>query len=118
MAERVIEKKSFAFAVKVVKTVRELKRETREYQLLGQLIRSGTSIGANVAEARYAQSRKDFLTKHYIALKEANETWYWLRVLKEAGIISGDSIKVLLDDPQELIRILIAIIKTTKEHGI
>ena len=115
MAERIVESKSYAFAVRVVNEVRRIKKETREHELASQLLRSGTSIGANVSEARYAHSDKDFHLKHRIALKEANETRYWLRLLRDTGVMKDDSAKMLIADVDELIRIIASIVRSTQE---
>lgn len=111
MAESIIQKKSFEFALEIVRLYREL-QDRREYVLSKQLLRSGTSIGANVEEASAAQSRNDFLAKMSIASKEARETKYWLRLLQEAKIVDIDTTSQLtyID---ELIRILTSIVKTT-----
>ena len=82
--ENPIVSKSYAFAVKLVKSIRELKQSGYERELISQLLRSGTSVGANVVEAQDAQSRKDFISKMNIALKEAREMNYWLHILKDA----------------------------------
>ena len=109
----VIEEKSFEFAVKIVKMAIELKKSNHHYELASQVLRSGTSVGANVAEAQCAQSRRDFISKLHIALKEANETEYWLRLLTEAEIILPEKSKPLITEVKELQRILTAIINTT-----
>ena len=114
MAERLIESKSYEFAVKVVNEVRKLRSESREYELINQLVRSGTSIGANVSEATYAQSDKDFHMKHRIALKEANETRYWLRLFGDTGIMDTDTAGGMISDVDELIKIIASIIRTTQ----
>ena len=89
--------------------------EKKEYIISKQIFRSGTSIGANVSESRNAQSKDDFINKLNIALKEADETAYWLRILKRTEFISQDQFSSLNEDVQELISILVSIIKTTKE---
>ena len=114
MKERVIEEKSFEFSVMIVDAVRKMKKETHEYELASQLLRSGTSIGANVAEARYAQSEKDFISKHSIALKEANEVKYWLKLLCAVGLMPEETGRLLIGKAVELIRILTSIIQTTQ----
>ena len=111
-----IREKSFSFAVKIVKFVRWLKEKTNNYELASQLLRSGTSIGANVAEAQSAQSKKDFISKMYIAFKEVNEAVYWLQLLREAGIIREDIADELLKDATEIKKILASIIKSAKEN--
>ena len=110
-----IVQKSFDFAVKVVKLARWLKERSKDYALINQLTRSATSIGANVAEAQSAQSRPDFISKMHIALKETNETIYWLRLFLATDIISKEDADKLLKDAQEIRKILASIIKTSKE---
>jgi len=110
--ENAILRKSFEFAVRIAKLNKKLKA-VGEHVLSKQLLRSGTSIGANVEEAQAAQSRMDFHAKLVIASKEANETRYWLRVLKEADY-QVPEIKVALADVDEVIRLLAAITKKTK----
>ena len=110
------EEKSFAFAVRIVKAVRVIKKESNEYALCNQLLRSGTSIGANITEAKYAQSDKDFVSKHKIALKEAGETRYWLRLMEATGLLSEKASHSLIKDVDELIRILTAIVNTKENR--
>ena len=107
----IIEVKSFEFAVDVVKLTRKLRSEGIEFALLNQLLRSGTSIGANVSEAQNAQSKPDFISKMSIALKEARETRYWLKLLKEACNIQSIE---LLSQIDEIINILTKIVKNSK----
>jgi len=109
--------KSFAFAVKTVNVCRSLSQERKEYVLSKQLLKSGTSIGANIQEAQAAQSRKDFVSKMSIAGKEARETKYWLDLLSATGYIDihdADNAGLLIDI-EEIVKILTSIIKTTKE---
>jgi four helix bundle protein len=89
--------------------------KNREFILSKQLMRSGTSIGANVKEAEHAQSKADFLSKMNIALKEANETSYWLKLLKDTDYLSEGNFKKLNDSCEELISILVKIVVTTKK---
>lgn len=114
--EQTVEKKSFRFAVRAVKLYRYLAEEKREYVLSRQILRSGTSIGANIAEAEQAQSRADFIAKLSIALKEAVETNYWLRLLRETEYIQELEFQSLYQDCRELERILTTILKTTKQQ--
>lgn len=115
MAESIIQKKSFAFALEIIRLYSAL-RGKREYVISKQLLRSGTSIGANVEEASAGQSRKDFLAKMSITLKEAKETRYWLRLLRESHLVEIDvNHELALAD--ELIRILSSIVKTTSERS-
>ena len=111
--ENVIESKSFEFAVKIVKMAIEIKKNKLHYELGSQVLRSGTSIGANIAEAQEAQSKKDFVSKLSIALKEANETEYWLRLLERTEIIDTEVAKQLIGEVKEIQRILTAILKTS-----
>jgi four helix bundle protein len=110
----VIIEKSYAFSVSIVKLYLKLHDAHKwEHALFEQLLRCGTSIGANAQEAAHAQSHKDFVCKMSIALKEASETQYWLRLLADTGFLSGDD---MLKDCNELIRILTAILKSAKEE--
>ena len=113
--EQTIESKSFFFAVRIVKLYRHLAERKHEYVLSKQIMRSGTSIGANVAEAQQAQSRADFISKLSIALKEAVETNYWLRLLRETDYIQDSEFQSLHQDCRELEKILTAILKSTKQ---
>ena len=113
--DNAIEAKSFQFSVRVVKLCRHLKEEKKEYILSKQLLRSGTSIGANIVEAQQAQSRPDFISKLCIALKEASETNYWLRLLHATDYLSEKEFSSIHIDCKELEKLLTSIIKTTKE---
>ncbi len=112
--ENVIENKSFEFAIRIVNLYKHLSNAKKEYVLSKQLLRSGTSIGANVAEAQQAQSRADFVSKMSIALKETVETKYWLRLLNATNYLSDKEIKSITDDCIEIEKITIAIIKSSK----
>ena len=109
--------KSYAFALAVVQEVRGLRSRSREYELTGQLLRSATSIGANVEEATAGQSKKDFTAKMAIASKEARESRYWIRLLTDAGILSRDRGNELCSQCEELVRLLTAIVKTSTKNG-
>lgn len=113
--EQTAEKKSFLFAVRIVKLCKHLNTSKKEYVLAKQLLRAGTSIGANIAEAEQAQSRADFLSKMNIALKEAVETDYWLRLLQETDYLSKTEFSSIYSDCRELEKMLTAIVKTTKQ---
>ena len=112
--DNVIRTKSKQFAVRIVKLNRYLIAEKKEYVLARQILRSGTSIGANVAESEYAISRNDFALKLYIALKECNETRYWLELLYETEYITEEQFRSLIADCIELQKILTAITKKVK----
>ncbi len=113
MAKSIVQEKSFAFALQTVALYQKLQDE-REYVISKQLLRSGTSIGANVEEAIAAQSRKDFLSKMAIASKEARETRYWLKLLRESCLTKAELVSTI-ESAEELIRILSSIVKTTAE---
>ena len=111
MKENIILKKSLAFSVRIVNLHRYLSDCKREYIISRQICKSGTSIGANIAEAQRAQSTADFVSKMKIALKEANETQYWLQLLHETSYITDKEFSSLHGDLEELLRILTAICK-------
>lgn len=113
--ENIIEKKSFDFAVRIVRLYKFLCDKKKEFVLSKQLLRSGTSIGANVAEAQQAQSKADFISKISIALKETTETQYWLRLLNAADYLSDVEIKTILADCVEIEKILTTILKSSKQ---
>ena len=115
MKESVIKTKSYAFAVRVVRLVQWLCSEKKEYILSKQILRSGTSIGANVEEASGAYSEKDFAAKIQIAFKESLETRYWLRLLHDTNYIATPSFESIYADSDELVRILSAITKSLRE---
>ena len=109
--------KSRKFAIRIYNLYKHLCDEKREYVLAKQLLRSGTSIGANLSEAQYAISRKEFIAKAYISLKECAETEYWLDLLKEINLLTQTEYESIIADCKELLRLLIAIIKTTKSNN-
>jgi four helix bundle protein len=109
--QNIVQEKSFDFAVKIVLFCRTF-RSTGEYELAKQLLKCGTSVGANIEEAIAAQSRKDFVSKLSIASKEARETHYWLKLIKETGIFD-ENLTDYIADVEELIRLLTAIVKTS-----
>ncbi len=113
----VVREKSYAFAVRIVKACRHLVDEKKEYVLSKQLLRSGTSIGANVEEAIGGQSGKDFFAKLSIAYKEARETHYWIRLLTDTEYLTPNQSTSLLDDADELLKILGSILKTIKANS-
>lgn len=110
----VIREKSFAFALRTVKLCRYLQESQREYVLSKQLMRSGTAIGALVREAEQGESRPDFIHKLSIALKEANETDYWIELLFQSGLIERKGYDSLQPEILELIKLLTSIIKSSK----
>ncbi|MAX57030.1 MAG: four helix bundle protein [Alcanivoracaceae bacterium] len=106
--------KSRAFALRIVKVFQYLQMQKKEYVLSKQLLRSGTAIGALIREAEQAESRADFIHKLSIALKEANETEYWLELLTESGYLELSAGRSIMADGKEILKLLTAIIKTTK----
>jgi len=118
MKENIVKNKAYAFALRVIKAYKFLGEEKREFVLSKQMLRSGTAIGALLREAEQAQSKADFVSKMNIALKEANETEYWLMLLKDSDYIDEKSFESVHRDCAEIIKLLISIVKTTKEnHG-
>jgi four helix bundle protein len=114
MKENVLREKSYNFALRSIKLYRYLCDENKEYVLSKQILRSGTLIGANIEEALQGESKADFIHKLSIALKEASETNYWLRLLRDSGFLKENQAQSLLTDCEELQKLLTAIIKTSK----
>ena len=108
-----IKDRTFEFSVQIIELYKYLQFEKKEFTLAKQVLRAGTSIGANVEEANSAQSKKDFVSKMSISLREARETNYWLRLLKRTGYIKKDE---LIEESQEIMNILGAIIVSTKKN--
>ena len=117
MADSVLRDKSKDFAKRIVVLCRSIKQEHRESVLTNQLLRSGTSIGANIHEAQYAQGTKDFISKFEISLKEVYETEYWLELLFETGYMDEQTYKPIQNDCGAIRRMLISSIKTMKEKS-
>ena len=109
-------KKSYLFGVRIVKMVKYIKCTPKEYGMLNQVFRSGTAIGALVSEAAYAQSQADFINKLSIALKECNETLYWLNILKDTEYLQEMEFESMNTDCREVLALLISSIKTTKQN--
>lgn len=114
MKESIVQQKSFQFSLKIISLYKELIKEN-EYIVSKQLLRSGTSIGANIEEALAGQSKRDFTAKISISSKEASESKYWLRLLKQSELTSIDVDSLILDI-DELIRILTSIVKTSQQN--
>jgi four helix bundle protein len=112
--DNIIKNKSYDFGLKIIKTYQDLKQDRREFIISKQLVRSGTSIGANVEEAIGAQSKSDFISKVSISYKEARETLYWLHILTDSGFLNKQQSNPLISDCEELLKILGSIIKTSK----
>jgi four helix bundle protein len=109
---------SKAFAIRIIKLYKYLSEEKKEYVMAKQVLRSGTSIGANISESVFAQSRMDFVSKMSIALKEANETRYWLDLLVETGYIETAHYDSIIEDISKIIGTLVNIINSTKKNNV
>ncbi len=109
--KNIIADKSYAFAIRIVNLYKHLSTEKKEFVLSKQLLKSGTAIGALVKEAEHAQSKADFLNKMNIALKEANETEYWLMLQKDTGYLSQTEFSSMKTDCSEIMKLLISIVK-------
>lgn len=117
--DNIIQYKSYAFALRIIRLYKYLFHDKNEYVLAKQVLKSGTSIGANVEEAILGESKADFIHKLSIALKEANETKYWLNLLKDSEILTNDeNTQSLIDDCFEIIKLLTAIIKTSNNKSL
>ena len=117
MKENIIQQKSFAFAIRIIKAYKYLQTEKNEYVLSKQLIRCGTSIGANVEEAIGGQSKRDFISKISIAYKEARETMYWVKLLKATFHLDEKEADSILNDAEELCKILSSILVSSKQSN-
>ena len=118
MKENLIKDKSFAFSVRTVNLYEYLSQTKKEYVISRQIYKSGTSIGANIAEAQRAQSTADFVSKMKIALKEANETQYWLQLLHATDYISDVEFTSIHEDLLEILKILTAICKHYPQNNL
>ena len=117
MKENVLLDKSKAFALRIIKMYKYLTEDKKEYILSKQVLRSGTSIGANAREASRGQSKSDFYAKLYISLKEADETQYWLELLYESGYLPEKEYKTIYEECEELVRLLVSITKNQKKNS-
>ena len=116
--ESVLREKSYAFAIRAINLAKFLREEKKEYILSKQIVRCGTSIGANIEEASGAQSNNDFIAKLHISLKEAKETHYWVRLLRDTEYISKEQAQSLIEDIDEVITILTRSLKTIKSNNV
>lgn len=116
--ENQIEGKTYAFAIRMVKAYQYLEKTYRGFALSSQLLRSGTSIGAMVHESKYAQSRADFISKLSIALKEANETKYWIRLLHDTHYFDDTMYNSIYNDVNEIVAMLVSIVRTSKDNNV
>ena len=114
----ILKDKSFAFAIEIVKTYKALVEEKREYVMSKQLLRSGTSVGANIREAKNAESTNDFIHKLGIAQKECDETLYWLELLKETGYFNQEVFDRLSDQANQILKMIRSTILTIKQKNL
>jgi four helix bundle protein len=114
--KNIIKEKSYKFAIDIVRLYKTM-IEQNEFILSKQIVRSCTSIGANIEEAEAAQSRKDFISKMSIASKEARETNYWLRLIRDTKLLKYTKIKKLINDSEEIVKIITSIVKTTQKNS-
>ncbi|PIR53380.1 four helix bundle protein [Candidatus Peregrinibacteria bacterium CG10_big_fil_rev_8_21_14_0_10_49_10] len=108
-----LKEKSYAFSLDIIELCKQLK-SNHEYEIGSQLLKSGTSVGANIEESNQAQSKKDFVSKLSISLKEAYESHYWIRLLRDSQIVPGSTAASLLEKNEELMKLLTSVIKATK----
>ena len=116
MGKSILNVKSYQFAIEIVVLCRNLRKKHDEFVITNQILKSGTSIGANIREAEFAQSRADFTHKMSISLKESNETRYWLDILSDTGYLKTDTYNNLNEKITELIRLLVSTVKTSKTN--
>lgn len=116
MENNIVNVKAKAFAVRIIHLYKYLNENQKEYVMSRQILRSGTSIGANLSECIYAQSALDFISKSQIALKEASETQYWLELLQATDYLSLKEFEILNNDQTEIIKLLVSRINTTKTN--
>jgi len=114
--KNILKSKSYDFSLRIIKLYTYLCKEKGEYVLSKQVLRSGTAIGALIAEGEFAQSKADFISKLSISLKEANETIYWLSLLKDSGYLSESMYESIKPDIEELLKLLVSSIKTAKKN--
>ncbi len=114
--ENILKIKSYSFSIRIVKLCQFLVKDKKERVLSKQILRSGTSIGAMIREAEFGQSKADFVSKMSIALKEANETDYWLSLLKDTGYLTVEQYKSISTDMNEIIKLLVSTVKTSKKN--
>ena len=115
MQNSIVKQKSYDFALRIIKLYQTLKQK-QYFEISTQIIKSATSIGANVEEALAAQSRKDFIAKMSIASKEARETNYWLKLIRDSALVPKENIQTLVVGPEELVKILTSIVKTSSSR--
>jgi len=116
MQDSILKIKSYEFAIRIVKLSQFLQKDKKEFVLSKQILRSGTSIGANIREAEFAQSKADFVHKMSISLKETNETIYWLDLLKDTNYIEVKIHESLKNDCNEILKMLVSTVKTSKKN--
>ncbi|MTK53075.1 four helix bundle protein [Paludibacter sp.] len=118
MRENIVMVKAYAFALRIVKAYKFLYQDQHEFVMSKQLLRSGTAIGALIKESEHAQSKADFINKMNVALKEANETEYWLMLLHDSDFMNDNVFTSIITDCREIVRLLISIVRSSKENNI
>ncbi len=116
MTESIVKNKSYDFALRIIKLYLFL-TDKKHFEIANQIVRAGTSIGANVEEALAGFSKKDFTAKMSIASKEARETHYWLRLIRDSGLVGVNQVKHLVSESETLVKILTSIVKTSSNAG-
>ena len=116
MKDNLVQQKSYAFALRIVKLYSHLVKNKKEFVLSKQVLRSGTSIGANVEEAIGGQSKNDFISKLSVAYKESRETNYWINLLKDSGYLTPKEATSIINDSEEILKIITKILKTSKNY--
>jgi four helix bundle protein len=116
MTESIVKNKSYDFALRIIKLYLFL-TDKKHFEIANQIVRAGTSIGANVEEALAGFSKKDFTAKMSIASKEARETHYWLRLIRDSGLVGINQVKYLVSESETLVKILTSIVKTSSTTG-
>ena len=116
MGKSILKDKSYAFAIRVVQLYKHLSSTKKEFVLSKQVLRSGTSVGALIREAEFAQSKKDFISKMSISLKEANETVYWIDLLKDTGYLTEEEYSSMNKEITEILKLLVSTVKTAKQN--
>jgi four helix bundle protein len=116
MKDSILKEKSYKFAIRIVKLSQFLQTDKKEYVLSKQILRSGTAIAALIMEAQFGQSKADFINKMSISLKEANETFFWLSLLKDTDYIDENLYKSLYNNCNEIISLLVSTVNTSKKN--
>ena len=117
MSENIVYEKSYSLALRIIKLYLFLSKEKQEFVLSKQILRSGTAIGALISEAKFAQSKADFINKMHVALKEANETLYWVSLLRDSRYLTESMFETIFSEDNEIISLLVSIVKISKDNS-